>query len=96
MQLVVLPCLLAAAYVLTPPPPAASSRHAAPVMKDFPKPPQLANTDPYREATALSQKLSSGAWRGNKKKVAISASSTALERRAAHALAASRQRFCRQ
>ena len=32
---------------------------------------RLANTDPYREATALSQKLSSGAWRGEKKKVAI-------------------------
>ena len=40
-------------------------------MKDFPKPPQLANTDPYREACALSQKLQSGAWRGNSKEVAI-------------------------
>ena len=48
-----------------------ASRCAAPAMKDFPKPAQLANTDPYREATALSQKLSSGAWKSDKKKVAI-------------------------
>ena len=41
------------------------------VMKDFPKPAQLVNTDPYREATALSQKLNSGAWQSSKKKVAI-------------------------
>ena len=27
-----------------------ASRCAAPAMKDFPKPAQLANTDPYREA----------------------------------------------
>ena len=40
-------------------------------MKDFPKPSQLSNTDPYREACALSQKLQSGAWQGNKKSVAI-------------------------
>jgi len=57
-------------YVLTPPP-ASSVRSSTPCMVDFPKPAQLANTDPYREATALSQKLSSGAWQGNKKKVAI-------------------------
>jgi 15-cis-phytoene desaturase len=49
----------------------ASSRAGVLSMKDFPKPAQLANTDPYREATALSQKLSSGAWQGEKKKVAI-------------------------
>jgi len=41
------------------------------LMKDFPKPEQLANTDPYREACALSQKLQSGAWQGEKKSVAI-------------------------
>jgi 15-cis-phytoene desaturase len=49
----------------------ASSRAGVLSMKDFPKPAQLANTDPYREATALSQKLSSGAWQGENKKVAI-------------------------
>jgi len=50
---------------------ASIGRAAAPVMKDFPKPSQLSNTDPYREACALSQKLQSGAWQGNKKEVAI-------------------------
>jgi 15-cis-phytoene desaturase len=52
---------------------AASShvRSAAISMKDFPKPSQLSNTDPYREANALSQKLQSGAWQGNSKEVAI-------------------------
>jgi len=61
------------AYTLTQPPVVQrqATRTATPCMKDFPKPSQLANTDPYREATALSQKLSSGAWQGNKKKVAI-------------------------
>merc|ERR1719163_2573687 len=60
------------AYLLSMQPPApTASRVAGVAMKDFPKPPQLANTDPYREATALSQKLASGAWQGNKKKVAI-------------------------
>merc|ERR1719238_234262 len=50
---------------------AAASRTSSLLMKDFPKPAQLENTDPYREACALSQKLSSGAWQGGKKKVAI-------------------------
>ena len=52
---------------------AASShvRSSAIGMKDFPKPSQLSNTDPYREANALSQKLQSGAWQGNSKEVAI-------------------------
>jgi len=64
--------LFASGYLLFQPPPVpATSRASTATMKDFPKPAQLANTDPYREATALSQKLSSGAWQGNKKKVAI-------------------------
>ena len=65
--------LASSGYVLnTPAPLAAQGRVAAsPLMKDFPKPSQLSNTDPYREACALSQKLASGAWKGNKKKVAI-------------------------
>ena len=49
----------------------AASRATAPFMKDFPKPSQLSNTDPYREACALSQKLQSGAWKGESKSVAI-------------------------
>ena len=65
--------LASSAYMVTTPPQMAAQGRvaAAPVMKDFPKPPQLSNTDPYREACALSQKLASGAWQGNKKKVAI-------------------------
>ena len=55
--------------------PPATSRAALVSMKDFPKPSQLENTIPYREAMGLSQKLQSGAWKvqesGNKKKVAI-------------------------
>jgi len=54
-----------------PPVTPAVGRAAAPIMKDFPKPSQLANTDPYREACALSQKLQSGAWKGESKNVAI-------------------------
>jgi len=65
--------LASVSYVLNGPAMAPAGRAAASgiYMKDFPKPAQLANTDPYREATALSQKLSSGAWKGGKKKVAI-------------------------
>ena len=65
--------LASSAYLLTSQPPVGTpaSRAAVPSMKDFPKPSQLENTDPYREACALSQKLASGAWKGNKKKVAI-------------------------
>jgi 15-cis-phytoene desaturase len=40
-------------------------------MKDFPTPPQLTNTEPYREANALSRKLAAAAWKGEKKSVAI-------------------------
>jgi len=39
-------------------------------MKDFPKP-NIEDTDPYREAFALSRKMSSLAWQGEKKTVAI-------------------------
>ena len=48
--------------------PQSASRSAAVCMKDFPKPSQLSNTDPYREAGALSQKLQSGAWQGGSKR----------------------------
>jgi len=51
--------------------PPATSRAALVSMKDFPKPPQIENTDNYRESNALSEKLSSYAWRGEKKTVAI-------------------------
>merc|ERR1719238_609285 len=50
---------------------AAASRTSSLLMKDFPKPAQLDNTIPYREACALSQKLASGAWQGGRKRVAI-------------------------
>merc|ERR1719235_710451 len=40
-------------------------------MKDFPTPKQISNTDNYRESNALSEKLSSYAWQGEKKTVAI-------------------------
>jgi len=67
-----LAALASSAYILTAPPASSASRAAAgPRMVDFPKPSQLSNTDPYREACALSQKLASGAWQGEKKKVAI-------------------------
>uniref|UniRef100_A0A7S0LUK6 Amine oxidase n=1 Tax=Coccolithus braarudii TaxID=221442 RepID=A0A7S0LUK6_9EUKA len=46
------------------------SRARPAVMKDFPKP-NVEDTDPYREAAALSQKISSLAWQGEKKTVAI-------------------------
>ena len=49
-------------------------RHASPFLKDFPKP-NLEDTDNYREAAALSQKLAASAWKtieeGKKQKVAI-------------------------
>ena len=51
--------------------PPATSRAALVSMKDFPKPPQIENTDNYRESNALSEKLSSYAWQGEKKTVAI-------------------------
>mmetsp|Transcript_39255 Transcript_39255/g.90417 ORF Transcript_39255/g.90417 Transcript_39255/m.90417 type:complete len:604 (+) Transcript_39255:50-1861(+) len=41
------------------------------VMKDFPKPPQLENTDPYRDANALSARFRTDLKTGDKKKVAI-------------------------
>ena len=66
--------LAASGYnVMQPPMPTttAASRVSSVNMKDFPKPGQLDNTIPYREACALSQKLASGAWQGGKKKVAI-------------------------
>ena len=74
MQQLLLTLVASSAYILMQPPaaPAAAARAGERVvMKDFPKPAQLANTDPYREATALSQKLNSGAWQSSKKKVAI-------------------------
>jgi 15-cis-phytoene desaturase len=72
--------LAASAYVLQPQPALRTDtsshvRTAAPVMKDFPKPKQLENTDPWREANALSNKFSSANWKiaeaGTKQKVAI-------------------------
>ncbi len=66
----------ASGFLLNAPPPQSSgpvarSRAASPSMEDFPKPKQLANTDPYREAFALSQKFGQASWRGEKKNVAI-------------------------
>nr|AUE44555.1 phytoene desaturase [Prymnesium parvum] len=63
----------AAAYVLQPRPAThapLSGRSDAPAMVDFPKP-NVEDTDNYRAAQALSQKLSSLAWQGEKKSVAI-------------------------
>ena len=76
-----LPLLSAAsAYVLQPQPVPHTDaclrvRAAAPIMKDFPKPKQLENTDPYREANALSAKFGAANWKiaeaGKKEKIAI-------------------------
>jgi NADPH-dependent 2,4-dienoyl-CoA reductase/sulfur reductase-like enzyme len=41
------------------------------VMQDYPKPKQLENTEPWREANALSKKFSDVNGKGGKKKVAI-------------------------
>jgi 15-cis-phytoene desaturase len=79
MSLLVASSLLLAGYVLPPTPvrPAApaASRSSEPIMKDFPKPSQLENTDNYRESSALSRKMASMAWKtieaGKKQKVAI-------------------------
>ena len=49
---------------------AASRTPFAPRMEDFPKP-NVEDTDPYREANALSSKLGSASWQGEKQKVAI-------------------------
>jgi 15-cis-phytoene desaturase len=40
-------------------------------MQDYPKPKQLENTEPWREANALSKKFSDVNGKGGKKKVAI-------------------------
>ena len=50
--------------------PAAAPARASALMKDFPKP-NLEDTDNYRAGAALSQKLSTYAWQGEKKTVAI-------------------------
>ena len=79
MSLLVASSLLLAGYVLPPTPvrPAApaASRSSEPIMKDFPKPSQLENTDNYRESSALSRKMASMAWKtieaGKKQKVVI-------------------------
>jgi len=52
-------------------PPTVASRAAPCTMKDYPTPKQVCNTDNYREAEALSAKLTSLAWKGEKKTVAI-------------------------
>ena len=52
-------------------PPTVPQHRAAPcTMKDYPTP-NVFDTDNYREASALSQKMSSLAWKGDKKTVAI-------------------------
>ena len=79
MSLLVASSLLLAGYLLPPTPvrPAApaASRSSEPIMKDFPKPSQLENTDNYRESSALSRKMASMAWKtieaGKKQKVVI-------------------------
>lgn len=51
--------------------PLVSRRVGGVVMKDFPKPPKLENTDPFREGGALSKKFSDVKGQGGAKKVAI-------------------------
>lgn len=64
----------ASSYLLQPQPTAAHTarlrRAGGLSMADFPKP-NLEDTDNYRIAQALSQKLSAAAWQGEKKSVAV-------------------------
>jgi 15-cis-phytoene desaturase len=51
--------------------PRVSGRVGGVVMKDFPKPPKLENTDPFREGASLSKKFGDVKGQGGSKKVVI-------------------------